>query len=167
MTRAGQVTTVLAVLFVGLLLFHPIVNGGGGQSLNETAVERAVHDEVNDRRAEHGVSKLDYSEEVAAVARAHSDDMVQRDYYSHISPDGATFMDRYERHNVGCDEGGENINKYTLREDDTAESAAAQLVQQWMDSPGHRANLLNDRWTVEGIGVAVADGEVTATQNFC
>ena len=49
----------------------------------------------------------------------------------------------------------------------TAANQARQTVQSWMDSPGHRINLLDVRFDKEGIGVALVGGQLYITQNFC
>jgi len=56
---------------------------------------------------------------------------------------------------------------YTHSDYYTLEELAAQAVASWMDSPGHRENILTDYWLAEGIGIVIApDGRVYVTENF-
>lgn len=155
--------------------------------LDRSRVERLVHEHVNERRAEHGLGALEFDTALREIARYHSEDMAENDYFSHTSPDGETRSDRYDRFGYDCRAdtgdgtyytGGENI-AYTyydtrVRTSDgvvrytTADELARGLVRGWMNSQGHRENILTEAWDHEGIGVAItSDGKVYATQNFC
>lgn len=113
--------------------------------------------------------------------------MAQNDYFSHESPSGETRSDRYDEFGYDCRAdidgsryytGAENI-LYTYydtnvgTEDGTvrytnADELARGIVRGWMNSEGHRDNILMDAWDDEGIGIYVTpDGKVYATQNFC
>ncbi|MFC4247979.1 CAP domain-containing protein [Natribaculum luteum] len=152
-------------------------NETGDESADETTddeeertyaaqVELAIHDEVNEIRAEHGLDPLEFDEQLAGVARGHSEDMAENDYFSHTSPDGSTVGDRYADAGVSCQAWGENI-LYNYHSDESPEVAAQKSVEMWMNSDGHRENILSDRWDSQGIGVTVAaDGRLYATQNF-
>lgn len=146
--------------------------------VNSTAVEREIHDRVNERRADRGLDPLAWDSTVASVSRAHSKDMADRGYFSHTTPEGDGPRDRYREVGQGCYAYGENIAmSWAGRPVDTGdqtvtytsdEALAEGLVTQWMESPSHRANMLNDRWESGGVGVYVTDdGQVFATHNFC
>lgn len=164
---AGSALVVLvAVLLVALAAPGPGA-AAGGDGLDETRVERLVAQEVNDRRAANGLDPLAYDADLAGVAAAHSRDMHRRGYFAHEGPDGETLADRYARAGIDCD-GGENI--YLTRGGGlaaTERALADHVVREWMNSPGHRAALLKERFTRQGIGVVVVDGSVYVTQNFC
>ncbi len=157
-------------------------------ALDRALVERFVHEAVNEERTAHGLEELAFDDELRDVARSHSEDMAERGYFAHDDPDGNTVVDRYEAHGYECRAdagggayytGGENI-AYTyvdqpvrtasgevVQHTDERELAAG-VVDQWMNSEGHRENLLDDHWTAQGIGVHVTDeNRVYATQNFC
>ncbi|WP_129114198.1 CAP domain-containing protein [Halegenticoccus tardaugens] len=168
-------------------------NATGGDvqhGVNRTAVEYAIHAEVNDRREARGLDPLAFDPEIREVARYHSADMAERGYFAHSSPEGETVEDRYDRFGYRCRvhvsglryaTGGENLAKNYYREPvsngtsteyyETESELAASIVDGWMNSPGHRENLLRPYWENEGIGVAVTieGGRTTvyATQNFC
>lgn len=155
--------------------------------LDRSRVEKLVHEYVNERRAEHGLSKLDFDSDLREIARYHSKDMAGNDYFAHTSPDGETWSDRYEKFGYTCRAdagdgtyytGGENI-AYTYYDRDVrtnsgtvrytnADELARGIVRGWMNSEGHRENILMDVWDDEGIGIYVtSEGKVYATQNFC
>ena len=114
--------------------------------------------------------------------------MADRDYISHYSPEGHGFLDRYEDDDFYCGirigntiyQGAENIHQDNLYSSitywneipsydwNTQEEIARSTVQGWMNSSGHRENILTSYWESEGIGVAISsDDKVYATQNFC
>jgi uncharacterized protein YkwD len=152
------------------------------ETLNESTVQQLVHEEVNDRRENHGASPLEYSDELEAVARSHATDMLERGYFSHDAPNGSGLQERYNRRGIAC-RGGENIAKTyakitVVTENgskyyETNEGLARGIVNQWMNSTGHRENILRPSFNAEGIGIRIAeadDGEglvVYAVQNFC
>lgn len=154
-------------------------------------VEMLIHREVNQVRAEHDISALEFDSGLREIARYHSRDMMMTGYFAHESPDGETMEDRYDMFGYQCrasvsDDrymtGGENLaktyyearirldNGSTVRYDSPQEVAKG-VVRQWMNSPAHRKNMLRDYWEHEGIGVTYIqeDGNtvVYATQNFC
>lgn len=144
-------------------------------SEREADIERAIHRDVNAIRTDRDLAELDHDDEIANVARAHSVDMHERDYFSHVGPNGSTPADRMERADLfpdPCEGVGENLGMIWTSADQLdatrSEDIAERIVQGWMDSEGHRENLLADRWHRQGIGVHVSDdGEVYATQLFC
>ncbi|NHN59579.1 CAP domain-containing protein [Halorussus sp. JP-T4] len=155
--------------------------------LDRNRVERLVHEYINERRTDHGLGTLDFDTDLREIARYHSRDMAENDYFSHTSPSGESRSDRYETFGYDCRAyitdtryytGGENI-AYTyydtdVRTDDgtihhdNADELAAGIVSQWMNSEGHRENILTAGWNKEGIGLYItSEGKVYATQNFC
>ncbi|MHC3439583.1 CAP domain-containing protein [Natrialbaceae archaeon A-gly3] len=157
-------------------------------ALDRALVERYVHEAVNEERTDRGLEALAFDDELREIARAHSEDMAERGYFAHDDPEGNSFADRYEEHGYECraytDDGyyytgGENI-AYTyfdqpvrtssgeIVEHTTERELANGIVDQWMNSDGHRENILAEYWNNEGIGIAVTDdNRVYATQNFC
>lgn len=139
--------------------------GDSSDSTYSAEVEAAIHDEVNAVRADEGLNQLEFDEQVATVARGHSRDMAENDFFSHVTPDGETVRDRFEDEGLVCRSMAENI-LYQPAADDPA-TAAKECVESWMGSSGHRRNILNERWDSEGLGVVVDEGgRLYATQNF-
>lgn len=165
----------------------PSSNAG---ELNGTRLEYLVHEGINERRADRGLSNLSFDTGLRSIARYHSADMANRSYFAHVGPDGETVADRYEKFGYQCRvpmdglryaTGGENI-LYTYYdapvrmenrtvEYDTQEELARGIVNGWMNSTDHRENLLKPYWENEGIGVYIqeVDGQtrVFASQEFC
>ncbi|MFC7156285.1 CAP domain-containing protein [Halomarina halobia] len=148
--------------------------------IDPVALERRVHDEVNDARGARDLGTLDFDTALRRIARYHSADMAKREYFAHESPEGETVEDRYDRFGYDCRAptgafeyatGGENLFYVGFAPSSLDEDAIARrAVEGWLESPGHRRNLLAEFWRREGIGVAVAEGvpvTVYVTQNFC
>ncbi|GIV58727.1 MAG: hypothetical protein KatS3mg042_1640 [Rhodothermaceae bacterium] len=157
------------------------------------ALERRIHDLVNEVRDRHGLAPLAWSPSLWPVARAHSEDMARRRYFAHVNPDGEDAAARALRHGVALVRTtaggyvtlgvGENLSlthryaEYRVKEHGThrrfdftwrtIEELAWQVVASWLQSPRHRANLLSPVYGAEAIGVFRADNEaVFITQNF-
>jgi uncharacterized protein YkwD len=122
-----------------------------------TAEKNAVELMNADRRA-NGLSDLKVSSTVTAVARSHAQDMVNRKFFSHSNPDGKTPSDRLKAAGISYSAVGENI----------AENTSVQAAEtSFMNSSGHRANILNSNYTTVGIGVAYdSAGNVYVVQDF-
>ncbi|MGW0119868.1 CAP domain-containing protein [Streptomyces sp. NPDC003327] len=121
------------------------------------AAEAEVLRLVNIERNEIGCSPVRPSADLAALAGAFSADMASRGFFDHTDPDGDTPWDRAEQAGVSG-MGGENIAR--------GQVDAAAVMASWMDSDGHRANILNCSFTTLGVGVHFADGGPWWTQNF-
>jgi uncharacterized protein YkwD len=128
---------------------------------------------INQQRALHGESALRDSARLDSAATQHSQDMVTADYFDHISPTGNTPLDRIRASGyvVSGDvyELGENIDLGTYQL-----ATPASIVTDWMNSPDHRANILDSDFVDSGIGVvaqapaqyAGAQPGATYTQDF-
>jgi uncharacterized protein YkwD len=108
-------------------------------------VEGAVLALVNQERTAAGCAPVVADAGLAGVARAHSADMRDRNYFSHTTPEGVGPFDRARAAGVGYAR-AENIAR--------GQADAAAVMQGWMDSPGHRANILDCSLTKLGVGVA-------------
>lgn len=122
-----------------------------GVTVDEPA-GRGVLDEVVDRtnraRAEHGLGPLSWADRLAAAAQAHNDDMVRRAFFAHESPDGRSVADRVRSAGYDYRVVAENIA--------AGQRTAAEVVQGWMHSPGHRANILHADVREIGVGFTAA-----------
>nr|WP_246391966.1 CAP domain-containing protein [Halosimplex pelagicum] len=136
-------------------------------SAESVEIEHAIHDETNRRRVDHGLDRLTYSDHLSIIAARHSRDMAQRDFFAHANPDGDEPSDRYKTFGHDTRSSGENIALEHYDVLATPEKVAQSVVDAWMNSQGHRENILRDHFTEEGIGVYLNhDGGVYATQNF-
>jgi uncharacterized protein YkwD len=133
----------------------------------------------------YGFKPLKRNKKLAEIARSHSLDMCVRDYFNHIDPDGLSPTDRAKKAGFNTTIKGKNYIREGIGENIFASQAymesggvktpemekmdvvAQKAITGWMNSPGHRKNILNPGYTQEGTGVAVSkDKKVNITQNF-
>lgn len=141
----------------------------------ETRLERLMLHLVNGTRQHHlpavfRTATLEWQVELAAVARQHAADMLQRQYVAHITPEGVTVAQRIRRHRISYLACGENIG-IVYGQAAHSERGAYDIHNAFMKQPrsltNHRGNLLNPIWTHVGIGIAYnPDGALVVTQNF-
>jgi uncharacterized YkwD family protein len=110
----------------------------------ELSFEKTVADLVNMYRAENDLPPLTLSAELSGAARIKSRDMCDKNYFAHISPTYGSAADMLIGFNISFSYMGENIAK--------GFSSAEQVVNSWMNSPGHRANILNPNYKQIGVG---------------
>jgi uncharacterized protein YkwD len=113
---------------------------------------------VNVERAKAGCNALTIDSRLAAAANAHSADMAANNYFSHTGRNGSQVSDRVEAAGYRWRAVAENIAK--------GQPTPAAVMQAWMNSSGHRANILNCRYRNIGIGLAYAGRSPVWTQNF-
>lgn len=119
--------------------------------------EQEVVDRTNEIRADEGCGPVRADDRLHEAAIAHSDDMAERDYFDHETPEGVGPGERAER--AGYDSwGGENIA--------WGYQSAEAVVDGWMDSEGHRANILNCDFEAIGVGAADSSRGPYWTQMF-
>ncbi len=145
----------------------------------EQQAEMEVHRLINLEREKHGLKTLEYDERLAFVAKSHSIDMASNEYFSHETPEGlnptdragnADYVCRYQIGNLIYSGIGENIHMVkgpSVALGSTPESIAELAVSGWMDSPGHKKNILTSNFSSEGIGVYISTFSIHVTQNFC
>ncbi len=125
--------------------------------------EKLAFSLINQKRTEIGLPALEWSDEVAKIARIHSENMVKFNFFSHRGIDGKTVDGRAD--SLG-------VTKWTLLGENIAynrgyENPIETAVEKWMLSPTHRENLLNNRWKESAIGIAITDdGTYYFTQVF-
>jgi hypothetical protein len=123
--------------------------------------ESEVIDLVNLEREAQGLHPLSYDHQLAAAARGHSEDMGAQDYFSHTSLDGRTVPDRITAAGYSYNTYGENIAG--------GQPTPEDVIDAWMSSSGHRANILNSNFCDIGVGYAYQAGSTYRhywTQNF-
>lgn len=115
------------------------------------AVRRAVKDAVDRARRQAGVAPVLADPRLDRAAQGHADDLLARGDYAHRGADGRTVGRRVrDAGHPRCRRVAENIAKGLF--------AADEVVSRWMNSPGHRRNILDRTLTHMGMGVAVGDG---------
>ncbi len=127
-----------------------------GQRLNIPQLDRSVSSYetevvrlVNAERAKHGLAPLSHNWELSRVARYKSQDMADKGYFTHNSPTFGSPFDMMKAFGISYRTAGENIAK--------GQKSPAAVVNAWMNSSGHRANILNSSYTQIGVGY-VANG---------
>jgi uncharacterized protein YkwD len=158
--------------------------------IDKKELERQVHLLVNQYRTQNGLGELVWDDKLSSIAKNHSHDMATRNYFDHVSPEGLDPTGRGSLQGYTCEKRvgnliyqgiAENIfqnNLYdsvwyaggipTSYEWNTLNDIAKSTVDGWMNSAGHRQNILTARYIGEGIGVDISsDDKVYITQDFC
>ncbi len=153
--RAAALVTASLAMLAGLLLVSSPASAGTSTDLS---YEAKVVSLTNDARVKNGCAKVSTNSKLTTAARAHSADMAKNNYFSHTGLNGSTFVARAK--STGYTAAiGENI-AWGYRTPDA-------VVTGWLNSPGHRANILNCKAKAVGVGLArKADGTPYWTQIF-
>lgn len=130
------------------------------EEIEYNRMERKVLELVNEERVKHGLKKL-YKDPALALSYAatdHCKDMHLRNFFDHVNPDGETPADRIKKYDSNYRTVGENIAK--------GQTTPEEVMESWMNSPGHRANILSENFHYIGIGVVRYNGVYIWTQCF-
>ncbi len=119
----------------------PVVNGSEANALLAL---------VNRARAENGLSPLSLDSRLSAVAQKKAEDMKSNNYFSHTSPTYGTPFNMIKNAGISYKTAGENIAK--------GQKDAQAVFNAWMNSSGHKANILNKNYTHMGLGVTSGSG---------
>jgi len=150
--KANPNITNPAMIYVGQKITIP-------DTKSLASYEQQVFELVNKERAARGLATFKYNTNLAYVARLKSQDMINKKYFSHTSPTYGSPFEMMEQFGLRFSAAGENI-AYGQR-------TAAEVMNAWMNSPGHRANILSSAYTTIGVGVAkAANGTLYWTQMF-
>lgn len=102
---------------------------------------------VNQERTKQGLKELFLSDDITDIATLKSQDMANKGYFSHTSPTYGTPFQMLQSYGISYKSAGENIA--------AGQKTAQEVMQSWMNSSGHRANILNSGYTEIGIGYYV------------
>lgn len=119
-------------------------SAGTAISLIMNSDEKEVFDLINQQRINNGLKALKLDEEVQRVARIKAQDMVDNNYFAHESPIYGTPFNMLSSFKISYNTAGENI---------AGNSNNSSAVTSWMNSSGHKANILNSSFNYTGIGV--------------
>ncbi|MFK4547701.1 uncharacterized protein YkwD [Streptomyces tendae] len=133
-------------------------SGSGAGSGATGGAEAQVLALVNEERAAAGCSPVTANDKLTRAADDYSDVMANSGVMSHTGPDGSTMASRVEAAGYQWSTLGENIAR--------GQADAASVMDSWMNSPGHRANILNCSFKELGVGVHFGDGGPWWTQDF-
>jgi uncharacterized protein YkwD len=155
MPITNHIRAAVLAAFIALAL----IPAGSAATLSKS--ERTLLGAVNDVRAAHNLRPLRIDARLVSTARAYSATLLQQDVFTH-----GAFAERIARSGARGPAFGENLAWGTGRF-----ARASRVVQMWMASPGHRANLLRPGWTRIGLGARSGnfmgyDGAVVITADF-
>ena len=114
------------------------------ETSNMNSDEKEVFDLINKQRTNNGLAALKNDSEDQRVARIKAQDMVDNNYFSHTSPTYGSPFDMLKSFKISYKTAGENI---------AGNSSNSSAVTAWMNSSGHKANILNSNFNYTGIGV--------------
>ncbi|MGE7184368.1 CAP domain-containing protein [Peribacillus sp. NPDC006672] len=131
--QAGQIINLPSTIYT--------TNQEKGQS-----VEQQVLSLVNEERSKSGLPSLEMDTAVSNIANMKSEDMRDKNYFNHTSPSYGSPFDMMKSFGISYKYAGENIA--------AGQPSADAVMKSWMNSPGHKANILNKNYTHIGIGHA-------------
>jgi uncharacterized protein YkwD len=124
----------------------------------QASAEQKILELMNAKRVEANLQPLTIDNTLVQVARYKSNDMIQNNFFDHTNPDGTKWTNWLQSIGYKYTTAGENIAYNT--------SDAVELFNQWWNSPGHRANMMNASYTKVGIGVIYGNNKYMGTQEF-
>uniref|UniRef100_UPI002F3F30D3 CAP domain-containing protein n=1 Tax=Intestinibacter sp. TaxID=1965304 RepID=UPI002F3F30D3 len=114
---------------------------------------------VNKERKSNGLKPLTLNKELSNVATIKSQDMINKGYFDHTSPTYGSPFDMMKSFGISYKAAGENIAK--------GQKTPSEVMNSWMNSSGHRANILSANFTELGVGIAKdSKGTIYWTQMF-
>ncbi|PYC64336.1 RNA polymerase, partial [Streptomyces tateyamensis] len=134
------------------------VHSSPAPAKRDTPWAQQVLDLVNSQRAQHGCSAVTANAKLQQAAQNQSDDMAARNFFDHTNPDGAGPQQRIEAAGYQWSSWGENIAR--------GQGDPGSVMESWMNSPGHRANILNCSFKELGVGIHQGPGGPWWTQDF-
>lgn len=120
---------------------------GQGDTVIDSTKERQVLSLVNKERNKLGISTLSADSQLNKLAQMKAEDMARKGYFSHTSPTYGSAFDMMNKYGVSYKTAGENIAK--------GQKTAQAVMGGWMNSSGHRANILKPEYKRLGVGYAV------------
>ena len=111
---------------------------------------------INAERQKAGLSPTALEGTLTEVARVRSNDMAGKNYFSHTAPDGTTAFTLLRARGISSRALGEIIG----RTNGSDNQSVGLIVDAFMNSPGHRAHILDQRYTSSGIGLAIGEGNM-------
>ncbi|MBP2636763.1 MAG: SCP-like extracellular [Firmicutes bacterium] len=137
---------------------------GSGSTSTTTTTSGVTADEakafqlLNADRAANGLPALKLNTSLVKLARNYAQDMINRNYFSHYNPEGQSPFDRMQQAGISYSAAGENL---------AINTSVTAAEKAFMNSSGHRANILNSNYTEVGVGVRTSSsGSVYVVQEF-
>ncbi|SCI79008.1 uncharacterized protein%2C YkwD family [uncultured Clostridium sp.] len=136
----------------------PTENKVSTPSGNFASFQKEILDLVNVERTNRGLQPLKFNNELSNVATKKSQDMIDRNYFDHTSPTYGSPFDMMKQFGISYRAAGENIAM--------GQKTPKEVMNSWMNSPGHRKNILNPDFTELGVGIASNGSSIYWTQMF-
>ncbi|MDQ6786816.1 MAG: CAP domain-containing protein [Acidobacteriota bacterium] len=173
----GIIKAVVFAVLIGfcISIFYPTgyaqqINVASGRIISTAqdsdsfdADDFQILDLINTERAKNGLSQLSWDDDLASIARDYSERMARENFFSHFDSNGQSVLERAKTAKLKhWSKIGENL--FSCENVSRFDGFA---VQNWMNSPTHRENILDDEWTATGVGIAKSEsGEIFITQIF-
>ena len=124
--------------------------------------ENAVAAYINDYRVANGLNAIAYEPTLTYVAKYRSQDLIDRNYWSHYTPEGTTVFNLFKADGVKYKIGGENLGQATPADIGTPEA----FLNAWENSPSHNANMLRKGYNYIGVGMVESGDRIVVTTVF-
>jgi uncharacterized protein YkwD len=124
----------------------------------QASAEQKILELMNEKRVAAGLKPLTMDNTLVQIARYKSNHMIQYNYFDHVTPEGTKWTNWLQAIGYKYTTTGENIAYNT--------SDPVELFNQWWNSPGHRANMMNASYSKVGMGVLKGNGKYMGTQTF-
>jgi len=152
--RRGRLASLALAAVLGLVIAAPggaLATTAPVDEVALSAAETAMVAALNLDRTSHGLIPVRVDPRLMAIARARSDDMVAKDYFAHVQPDGRNVFDIYTAQHITWYNGGEIIayNGFPM------DSTVAAANYQWKNSPTHYSIIMSTSYNYVGVGLAV------------
>lgn len=147
---------------LGLLLLLPLA-GLGADTLSPGEFARQIHAEINAIRGRNGLPELIWRDDLAGLALRHSQNMGKQDFFNHVDPEGLQVSQRLRKHLPELLVAGVGENLYFI-ENSRLVFDPREIALGWLNSTGHKANILSQDFTHEGIAVHLEGNRLYTTQ---
>jgi uncharacterized protein YkwD len=124
--------------------------------------ENAVAAYINDYRVASGLNAIAYEPTLTYIAKYRSQDLIDRNYWSHYTPEGTTVFNLFKANGVKYKIGGENLGQATPADIGTPEA----FMNAWQNSPSHNANMLRVGYNYIGVGMVSSGDRIVVTTVF-
>jgi hypothetical protein len=153
-------TPLLAIVFLALTVLQPLIffSGTAAAAVNASAEEASMLQLVNRARNDAGLPSLYIEQRLTDMARSYSNEMIQYDFFGHVSPGSGTLQQRVAAW---------GITGWTLAGENIAKAPSVEVAfEALMNSPSHRENILRPEFNCIGIGVVPGGNCLYITQEF-
>ena len=164
--RWAAIKLAVALLaVVGVAVYGSVGSGInlGDAGIERATVEQAVIERINDARQQQGLPALSHNQRLSDRSRGYSSEMAAAGALEHgsvaCSPSGENIAQTHYQTPIETDSGSKTY--------ETSEELGIGIAEQWLNSPGHRENIMSPQFSAVGVGVVKTDSKIWATQRFC